>query len=95
MSTNVCYPGSQPIYLDDANMIYKELKEAVLAKINHIKRQKRAPCDTSFQAIGEYMNEIMNLQSNYIKNEKNRNELIHKLRETAVKQNNTCDEMLK
>lgn len=88
-------PESSRIYYDEANIIYKEFKDAVAAKMNQLNKQSRIPCDASFKAIAEYMNTIMNLQEEYIKNEKNRNEIIKKLRETAVKQNNTCDEMLK
>lgn len=81
-------------YKNDANILYNELKAAVLEKLSQLKKG-RAPCNTNFKEISDQMNKIMELQSEYIRTEKDRNELIQKLRETVVKQNATCEEMLK
>lgn len=94
-TNDIQFISASQIYHDEANTIYNDFKQSVIVKMNQIKN----PCDTtfnqSFKAIDDHVNQIMNLQSEYIKNEKNRNELVHKLREIVVKQDDTCEEMLK
>lgn len=82
------------MYHDEAKNIYSEFKIAVFEQMKQVENNTKTS-KINLNLVSEHLNKIMNLQTEYTRNEKDRYELIQKLKEIGVKQNETFDDIMR